>query len=96
MLVSEAADAKEREMWGMKVECHSTVSEDPCNADNKNCKCMLRLKTKVRRLYDIANVLTSLGLITKVETQTSSLRKPVFAYTGPSVQMTSGSRKYSC
>lgn len=96
MLVSEAADVKEREMWGMKVECHSTVSEDPCNADNKTCKCMLRLKTKVRRLYDIANVLTSLGLITKVETQTSSLRKPVFAYTGPSVQMTSGSRKYSC
>lgn len=37
------------------------------------------LKTKVRRLYDIANVLTSLNLIEKVPTQ---CRKPTFRWTG--------------
>lgn len=38
------------------------------------------LKTKVRRLYDIANILTSLGLIEKVPT---SNRKPAFKWLGP-------------
>lgn len=37
------------------------------------------LKTKVRRLYDIANVLSSLNLIEKVQTQS---RKPSFRWTG--------------
>ncbi|KAJ9588136.1 hypothetical protein L9F63_018494, partial [Diploptera punctata] len=45
-----------------------------------------RFKTKVRRLYDIANVLTSLGLICKVPSCDSSLRKPAFKYTGPQVE----------
>lgn len=39
------------------------------------------LKTKVRRLYDIANVLTSLCLIEKVSLRT---RKPCFRWTGVS------------
>lgn len=38
------------------------------------------LKTKVRRLYDIANILSSLGLIEKVPT---SNRKPSFRWLGP-------------
>ena len=38
------------------------------------------LKTKVRRLYDIANILSSLQLIEKVQTQN---RKPAFKWLGP-------------
>ncbi|KAJ4450418.1 hypothetical protein ANN_01842 [Periplaneta americana] len=45
-----------------------------------------RLKTKVRRLYDIANVLTSLGLIRKVSSTDNSIRKPAFKYIGPDVE----------
>ncbi|PSN45327.1 hypothetical protein C0J52_18060 [Blattella germanica] len=45
-----------------------------------------RFKTKVRRLYDIANVLTSLGLICKVPSVDNSLRKPAFKYIGPQVE----------
>jgi transcription factor E2F7/8 len=39
-----------------------------------------RLKTKIRRLYDIANVLQSIGLIHK--TQKSLCRKPAFSWIG--------------
>ncbi|XP_031371806.1 E2F transcription factor-like E2FE [Punica granatum] len=39
------------------------------------------LKTKVRRLYDIANVLSSMNLIEK--THTSDTRKPAFRWLGP-------------
>ncbi|KAK3927206.1 Transcription factor E2F8 [Frankliniella fusca] len=90
MLVSEAAETTERRLWGMKVDCHRNPRDKPCDLGSKTCKCMLRLKTKVRRLYDIANVLTSLGLITKIETSTNLMRKPVFVYTGPLVRITSG------
>jgi len=38
------------------------------------------LKTKIRRLYDIANVLQSIGLIEK--TQISTSRKPAFKWVG--------------
>jgi hypothetical protein len=45
-----------------------------------------QFKTKVRRLYDIANILTSLGLICKVTTSDSNIRKPAFRYTGPNIE----------
>lgn len=38
---------------------------------------------KVRRLYDIANVLTSLGLIKKVHVTEERGRKPAFKWIGP-------------
>lgn len=41
------------------------------------------LLAKVRRLYDIANVLTSLGLITKVHVTEERGRKPAFKWIGP-------------
>ncbi|KAJ3612314.1 hypothetical protein NHX12_020590 [Muraenolepis orangiensis] len=41
-----------------------------------------KYKTKVRRLYDIANVLTSLALIRKVHVQDQG-RKPAFQWLGP-------------
>ena len=39
-----------------------------------------KLKTKIRRLYDIANVLTSLGLIKKCKAMDS--KKPAFQWVG--------------
>ncbi|XP_029969595.1 transcription factor E2F7 [Salarias fasciatus] len=42
-----------------------------------------KYKTKVRRLYDIANVLTSLGLIRKVHVREERGRKPAFRWLGP-------------
>ncbi|XP_060936331.1 transcription factor E2F7 [Limanda limanda] len=41
-----------------------------------------KYKTKVRRLYDIANVLTSLGLIKKVHVREERGRKPAFKWLG--------------
>lgn len=38
---------------------------------------------KVRRLYDIANVLTSLSLIAKVHVREERGRKPAFKWIGP-------------
>ncbi|XP_023666687.1 transcription factor E2F7-like isoform X2 [Paramormyrops kingsleyae] len=42
-----------------------------------------KYKTKVRRLYDIANVLTSLNLIAKVHVREERGRKPAFKWIGP-------------
>ncbi|XP_008560220.1 transcription factor E2F7 [Microplitis demolitor] len=47
-----------------------------------------RFKTKVRRLYDIANVLTAIGLIKKIYLFDRSLKKPIFKYFGPDVEST--------
>ncbi|MBN3315119.1 E2F7 factor, partial [Atractosteus spatula] len=48
-----------------------------------------KYKTKVRRLYDIANVLTSLGLIKKVHVKEERGRKPAFKWIGPTEFRTS-------
>nr|XP_015193945.1 PREDICTED: transcription factor E2F8 isoform X2 [Lepisosteus oculatus] len=42
-----------------------------------------KFKTKIRRLYDIANVLSSLELIKKVHVTEERGRKPAFKWTGP-------------
>lgn len=39
-------------------------------------------KTKAKRLYDIANILSSIGLITKVFNPPSNMRKPVYKWVG--------------
>ncbi|XP_050393625.2 transcription factor E2F8 [Patella vulgata] len=44
-----------------------------------------KFKTKIRRLYDIANILTSLDLIRKVHVTEIRGRKPAFRYIGPDV-----------
>ncbi|XP_076466301.1 uncharacterized protein LOC143297735 isoform X2 [Babylonia areolata] len=44
-----------------------------------------KFKTKIRRLYDIANILTSLKLIKKVAVSEFRGRKPAFQYTGPDI-----------
>lgn len=40
---------------------------------------------KIRRLYDIANILTSLELIRKVHVTEIRGRKPAFKYIGPDI-----------
>ncbi|XP_030843812.1 transcription factor E2F8 isoform X2 [Strongylocentrotus purpuratus] len=42
-----------------------------------------KFKTKVRRLYDIANILTSLKLIEKIHLSEGRSRKPAFRWIGP-------------
>ncbi|XP_042848740.1 transcription factor E2F7 isoform X3 [Panthera tigris] len=54
-----------------------------------------KFKTKVRRLYDIANVLTSLALIKKVHVTEERGRKPAFKWIGPVDFSSSGSGGYS-
>ncbi|NXX76396.1 E2F8 factor, partial [Urocolius indicus] len=44
-----------------------------------------KFKTKIRRLYDIANVLSSLQLIKKVHVTEERGRKPAFKWIGPEV-----------
>ncbi|XP_045197671.2 transcription factor E2F8-like isoform X2 [Mercenaria mercenaria] len=45
-----------------------------------------KFKTKIRRLYDIANILTSLNLIRKVHVTEIRGRKPAFKYIGPDIE----------
>ncbi|XP_040199889.1 transcription factor E2F7 isoform X1 [Rana temporaria] len=52
-----------------------------------------KFKTKVRRLYDIANVLTSLGLIKKVHVTEERGRKPAFKWIGPTDFKTEGDQR---
>ena len=47
------------------------------------------VSAKIRRLYDIANILTSLDLIRKVHVTQLKGRKPAFKYIGPDVQQAS-------
>lgn len=58
----------------------SPSDNDPLNASSVEQDTSKLLKTKVRRLYDIANILTSLNLIEKVHTM---YRKPAFKWLGP-------------
>lgn len=54
-----------------------------CKPDKPFTYSCLLLLAKVRRLYDIANVLTSLGLIKKVHVTEERGRKPAFKWIGP-------------
>lgn len=45
-----------------------------------------QIKTQIRRLYDIANVLSSIGLIQKEVTIVQNGRKPAFKYIGPDLK----------
>ncbi|KAL8169749.1 UNVERIFIED_CONTAM: hypothetical protein K2H54_056568 [Gekko kuhli] len=56
------------------------IGEDHAENLDKN-----KFKTKIRRLYDIANVLSSLDLIKKVHVTEEKGRKPAFKWTGPDV-----------
>jgi len=45
------------------------------------------LAAKIRRLYDIANVLTSIGLIKKYHFNDASISRPAYKYIGPQVDV---------
>ena len=45
------------------------------------------VSAKIRRLYDIANILTSLNLIRKVHVTETRGRKPAFQYVGPEINI---------
>ncbi|XP_054626979.1 transcription factor E2F8 [Dunckerocampus dactyliophorus] len=62
----------------LDVAAKILIGEDPGADQDKN-----KFKTKVRRLYDIANVLRSLKLIEKVHVKEERGRKPAFEWVGP-------------
>ncbi|XP_011498340.1 PREDICTED: transcription factor E2F8-like [Ceratosolen solmsi marchali] len=61
------------------------INEQDNSVNIKSSTTQSRYKTKVRRLYDIANVLSAIGLIEKVDLYNCIIRKPIFKYTGPSI-----------
>ncbi|XP_029316101.1 transcription factor E2F8 isoform X2 [Cottoperca gobio] len=62
----------------LDVAAKILIGEDHGADQDKN-----KFKTKVRRLYDIANVLRSLKLIEKVHVTEERGRKPAFEWVGP-------------
>uniref|UniRef100_A0A3P9LMU4 Transcription factor E2F8 n=1 Tax=Oryzias latipes TaxID=8090 RepID=A0A3P9LMU4_ORYLA len=62
----------------LDVAAKILIGEDHSAEQDKN-----KFKTKVRRLYDIANVLRSLKLIEKVHVTEERGRKPAFEWVGP-------------
>ncbi|XP_010157264.1 PREDICTED: transcription factor E2F8-like, partial [Eurypyga helias] len=64
----------------LEVAAKILIGEDQLEDLDKS-----KFKTKVRRLYDIANVLSSLELIKKVHVTEERGRKPAFKWTGPEV-----------
>ncbi|KAM6392782.1 transcription factor E2F8 [Pluvialis apricaria] len=64
----------------LEVAAKILIGEDQLEDLDKS-----KFKTKIRRLYDIANVLSSLELIKKVHVTEERGRKPAFKWTGPEV-----------
>ncbi|XP_075783833.1 transcription factor E2F8 [Pelodiscus sinensis] len=64
----------------LEVAARILIGEDHVEDLDKS-----KFKTKIRRLYDIANVLSSLELIKKVHVKEERGRKPAFKWTGPEV-----------
>ncbi|XP_049675948.1 transcription factor E2F8 isoform X1 [Accipiter gentilis] len=64
----------------LEVAAKILIGEDQLEDLDKS-----KFKTKIRRLYDIANVLSSLELIKKVHVTEERGRKPAFKWTGPDV-----------
>ncbi|KAM4617189.1 transcription factor E2F8 isoform 2-T2 [Discoglossus pictus] len=62
----------------LEVAAKILIGEDQLEDLDKS-----KFKTKIRRLYDIANVLSSLDLIKKVHVTEEKGRKPAFQWTGP-------------
>lgn len=69
----------------MDIAAKVLINEQDFDVDAKNNAAQSRYKTKVRRLYDVANVLSAIGLIEKVDLYNCIIRKPIFKYTGPNI-----------
>ncbi|XP_005046410.1 PREDICTED: transcription factor E2F8 [Ficedula albicollis] len=72
----------------LEVAAKILIGEDQLEDLDKS-----KFKTKIRRLYDIANVLSSLKLIKKVHVTEERGRKPAFKWTGPEVLPNTQDRK---
>ena len=70
----------------MDIAAKVLINEQDSSTDIKNNLVSSRYKTKVLRLYDIANVLSAIGLIEKVDLFNCIIRKPIFKYTGPNFE----------
>ncbi|NXY69668.1 E2F8 factor, partial [Glareola pratincola] len=68
------------QLVSLEVAAKILIGEDQLEDLDKS-----KFKTKIRRLYDIANVLSSLELIKKVHVTEERGRKPAFKWTGPEV-----------
>ncbi|XP_058788755.1 transcription factor E2F8-like [Phymastichus coffea] len=77
--------SKKNGVINLDIAAKVLINEHDDSTDSKNSAAQSRFKTKVRRLYDIANVLSAIGLIEKVDIYNCVIRKPIFRYTGPSV-----------
>ncbi|KAM6158522.1 transcription factor E2F8 [Rhynchocyon petersi] len=64
----------------LEIAAKILIGEDHVEDSDKS-----KFKTKIRRLYDIANVLSSLDLIKKVHVTEERGRKPAFKWTGPEI-----------
>lgn len=73
------------EQSGMQLLGRSPSDSDPLAVSPAEGATNKLLKTKIRRLYDIANILSSLQLIEKVQT---SNRKPAFKWLGLDASVT--------
>ncbi|KAM9461247.1 transcription factor E2F8 [Clarias gariepinus] len=62
----------------LEIAAKILIGEDQVVDQDKS-----KFKTKIRRLYDISNVLSSLKLIKKVHVTEERGRKPAFKWTGP-------------
>ncbi|XP_059479629.1 transcription factor E2F8-like isoform X2 [Neocloeon triangulifer] len=77
---------------------HETVSLEwagkvlLCGEDEDNAK---QLRNKVRRIYDVANVLSALGLVCKITPKDSLRRRLFYGYCGPAIDnLHSGEKVY--
>ena len=69
-----------------KSNNNNNNNNDNNNNNNKFSFSFFSLSAKVRRLYDIANILSSLGLIKKkVFVGPHHIKKPGYAWSGPSL-----------
>ncbi|TSM20272.1 Transcription factor E2F8 [Bagarius yarrelli] len=69
----------------LEIAAKILIGEDQVVDQDKS-----KFKTKIRRLYDISNVLSSLKLIKKVHVTEERGRKPAFKWTGPENLSVSG------
>ncbi|XP_065337652.1 transcription factor E2F8-like isoform X3 [Cloeon dipterum] len=72
--------------------------EDEDNADNKSdgdADTTKQLRNKIRRIYDVANVLTAVGLVCKLPPKECTRRRLFYGYCGPVIDnLHSGEKVY--
>ncbi len=84
ILIEESQDSSSHSKYkSKKVQKNVPCITNPISSVSSKLNINPVSAAKVRRLYDIANVLTSLGLIKKVHVREERGRKPAFKWLGP-------------